>query len=258
MSGIAFEYLLRLRNFQRAKNDFGDNDRAERTEMKSFRLLLHRLEQDEERQRRIVRKRLDVIRREPAIGGGGRRQPVTKLLDAEGAIAKQPRLGDELRPAGGDFLDQGVDRPHPGNRRAQQIPIEQADALGGVERRENVVAAERVAQIRTDAPAEVRPRPVDLEEARPLHHPALVQRHVDGLVDRVLLQRVAEIVLGQIVDAIFRAHHGMAEAERAVREFERHLPLAGGRGLIHEARVASRNRRHRWRDAAPAASRPCG
>ena len=39
--------------------------------MKSFRLLVHRLEQDEERQRRIVRKRFDVSGRERAIGRRG-------------------------------------------------------------------------------------------------------------------------------------------------------------------------------------------
>ena len=75
---------------QCAKNDFRYDDRAERAEMKPFRLrLLHRLDQDEERQRRIIRYRFDVFRREPAIGRGGH-QPVTELAHAPGAIGKQP------------------------------------------------------------------------------------------------------------------------------------------------------------------------
>ena len=41
---------------KRAKHHFCDNDRAQRAEVAAFLRLLHRLEQDEERQRRIVRQ----------------------------------------------------------------------------------------------------------------------------------------------------------------------------------------------------------
>jgi hypothetical protein len=80
--GERAEFLFGPRRSQRAENDFSYNDRAQRAEMKSLSRRVHRLEQHEERQRRIVRKRLDVGSGEAAIGGGGRAQPLPKLLDA--------------------------------------------------------------------------------------------------------------------------------------------------------------------------------
>ena len=93
-----------------------------------------------------------------------------------------------------DLGNQRIHRPHAGEPRAEQVAIEQADPFGFVERRKDLVVAQPVAEIRSDAAAEIRRRPVDLEEARPLHHPGLIERHVDGIVRRGLFQRVVEVV----------------------------------------------------------------
>jgi hypothetical protein len=94
-----------------------------------------------------------------------------------------------------------------------------------IDRGKNLVAAERVAEFRADAPTEIGPAPIDLEELRPLNDPALVERHVDRVADRGLLQVFGELIGRDIVDAVLVANQRMAEAEHAVGEFERDAPI---------------------------------
>ena len=74
---------------ERSENDFRYDDRAEQPEVQTFRLrLVHRLEQDEEGQRRIVRKRFDVRGGQCAVRRLGS-QPLAKLIDAVAAVGEQ-------------------------------------------------------------------------------------------------------------------------------------------------------------------------
>src|SRR5213076_1097902 len=91
--------------------------------------------------------------------------------------------------------------------------------------------AQPVAEIRPDAPAEVRLGFIDLEEARPLHHPGFIERHVDRIVCGSLFKRAVEVLNRQIIDAVFVSYHRVTEAERAVRELERNLPVADRKTL---------------------------
>ena len=127
---------------------------------------------------------------------------------------------------GRDLGNQRVHRPHAGDPGAEQVTVEQANPLGLVERRKDLIVAQPVAEIRPDAPAEVRLGFIDLEEARPLHHPGFIERHVDRIVCGSLFKRAVEVLNRQIIDAIFVSHHGVTEAKRAVRELERNFPVA--------------------------------
>ena len=140
-------------------------------------------------------------------------------------------MADDVRSAVADLGNQRVHRPHAGQPRAEQVAIEQADPFGLVERRKDLIVTQSIAEMWSDAAAEIRRRPVDLEEARPLHHPGLVERHIGGVVRGGLFESNIEVMERQVVDLVFGPHHGVTEAERAVRKLERNFPVSDRKTL---------------------------
>src|SRR5216684_8692297 len=129
-----------------------------------------------------------------------------------------------MRPSDSYLGNQRIHRPQSGECCAQQVAVEQANPVGLVDGGKYLVIAQPVAEIRTDAPAEIGSRTLDLEKARPSHYPCRIQRHVDGIVRRGLFQGLVQIMGSEIVDDVFRPDHGVAEAECAVGEFKGYLP----------------------------------